>query len=237
MTNKTISITIPSDDAIALHELGAAMQRMAGRHGLEVQQYVVERETHTCGDLSHTIERVLVDTDKAQLAALGEAVEIVKAAAPALMDDKFKCDGEEVSGPRADTTTTNSPQIDSDGMPWDVRIHSDNKTLNPNGTWRSRKKPADMDDQAWRGLKSGVTDELMRMRKSPVVVEPIEPEPIIVNEVSADSYVEFIRWVTACEFSSEKVDDALSDVGLADIKQLNGNPGAIIKVREILTFS
>lgn len=198
MTNKTISLTIPNDDPIALHEFGAAMQRMAGRHGLEVPQAVVERETHTMGDLSHTVERVLVDTDKAQLAALGEAVEIVKAAAPVLLDDKFKYDGEEVSGPRAETAPSH---LDSDGLPWDARIHASSKERNADDTWRARRKPSDMDAGQWAEFQGQVRTELRALMElpveqevatvldeqpepdepTPVVVEPVEPEPIVVT--------------------------------------------------------
>lgn len=194
MTNKTISLTIPNDDPIALHEFGAAMQRMAGRHGLEVQQAAVERETYTVGD----VERVLVDTDKAQLAALGEAVEIVKAAAPALMDDKFKYDGDEAFGPRADTTPSH---LDSDGLPWDARIHASSKERNADGTWRARRKPSDMDAGQWAEFQGQVRTELRALMElpveqevaavlddqpepdepTPVVVEPVEPEPIVVT--------------------------------------------------------
>lgn len=212
MTNKNITLTIPNDDAIALHEFGAAMQRMAGRHGLEVH-----RVTDTCGDLSHTVERALVDTDKAQLAALGEAVEIVKAAAPALMDDKFKYDGEEAFGPRADTITTTQSHLDSDGLPWDARIHASSKERNADDTWRARRKPADMDPGQWAEFQGQVRTELRALMAvpvvdddrshveeicaaeafqakcdelhseaeqpepvAPIIVEPVEPEPIVV---------------------------------------------------------
>lgn len=178
MTNKTISLTIPNDDPIALHEFGAAMQRMAGRHGLEVPQAVVQRETHTAGD----VERVLVDSDKAQLAALGEAVEIVKAAAPVLLDDKFRYEGEEVSGPRAETTQSH---LDSDGLPWDARIHASSKERNADDTWRARRKPSDMDAGQWAEFQGQVRTELRALMELPV-----EPEvAAVLDEPIADTVV------------------------------------------------
>lgn len=209
MTNKTISLTIPNDDPIALHEFGAAMQRMAGRHGLEVSQAVTGLVPHEVAKGIMTERKAAIreamthDTDKAQLAALGEAVEIVKAAVPALMDDKFKYDGEEVSGPRTDTTPSH---LDSDGLPWDARIHASSKERNADDTWRARRKPSDMDAGQWAEFQGQVRTELRALMElpveqevatvlgeqpepvvpvldepTPVVVEPIEPEPIVVT--------------------------------------------------------
>ena len=198
MTNKTISLTIPNDDPIALHEFGAAMQRMAGRHGLEVPQAAPSYEAVAQGaqrtaqtmmrtmELMSEVEAMTHDTDKAQLAALGEAVEIVKAAAPALMDDKFKYDGEEVSGPRAETTPSH---LDSDGLPWDARIHATGKDehgyvthpRNADDTWRARRKPSDMDAGQWAEFQGQVRTELRALMELPV-----EQEVATVLEYSAE---------------------------------------------------
>lgn len=191
MTNKTISLTIPNDDPIALHELGVAMQRMASRHGLEVPPTVVQRETHTVGDLSHTVERVLVDTDKAQLAALGDAVQSVST------DTAWDAWSESQSAPDTDTTPSH---LDSDGLPWDARIHASSKERNADDTWRARRKPSDMDAGQWAEFQGQVRTELRALMELPVeqevaavldeqpepvapvvVVEPVEPEPIVVT--------------------------------------------------------
>lgn len=40
-------------------------------------------------------------------------------------------------------TNTNAPAVDAAGLPHDVRIHSDNKGLNKDGTWRKRRGAQD----------------------------------------------------------------------------------------------
>lgn len=300
MTNKTISLTIPNDDPIALHEFGAAMQRMAGRHGLEVLQDTPSYEAVAQGaqrtaqtmlrtmELMSEVEAMTHDTDKAQLAALGEAVEIVKAAAPTLMDDKFKYDGEEVSGPRADTTPSH---LDSDGLPWDARIHASSKERNADDTWRARRKPSDMDAGQWAEFQGQVRTELRalmelptqpvadicdvekhdhictpcftdsgeceRAESTPVVVEPVEPEPIVVTPppvvappvpvepvapvappaptgTGPTEFVPFLQWITSSGITPEQVNVALAQHGLTAVPQLQQRPDLIPQVHATL---
>lgn len=299
MTSKTISLTIPNDDPIALHEFGAAMQRMAGRHGLEQAtpsyEAVAKGAQRTAQTMLRTMElmsevdAIAHDTDKAQLAALGEAVEIVKAAAPTLMDDKFKYDGEEVSGPRADTTPSH---LDSDGLPWDARIHASSKERNADDTWRARRKPSDMDAGQWAEFQGQVRTELRALMELPVeqevatvldeqpvevtlgepkvasltpsgelsvgyVVEPIEPEPIVVTPppvvappVSVESvvpvappaptgtvpteFVPFLQWITSSGITPEQVNVALAQHGLTAVPQLQQRPDLIPQVHATL---
>ena len=305
MTNKTISLTIPNDDPIALHEFGAAMQRMAGRHGLEVLQDTPSYEAVAQGaqrtaqtmlrtmELMSEVEAMTHDTDKAQLAALGEAVEIVKAAAPTLMDDKFKYDGEEVSGPRADTTPSH---LDSDGLPWDARIHASSKERNADDTWRARRKPSDMDAGQWAEFQGQVRTELralmelpveatvtdpgmitkidadhpsvsegynveqevaMVFSEQPVVVEPVEPEPIVVTPppvvappapvepvvplvppaptgTGPTEFVPFLQWITSSGITPEQVNVTLAQYGLTAVPQLQQRPDLIPQVHATL---
>lgn len=280
MTNKTISLTIPNDDPIALHEFGAAMQRMAHSHGHPVvvphevaKEIMTERKAAIREAMTH-------DTDKAQLAALGEAVDIVKAAVPALMDDKFKYDGEEVSGPRADTAPSH---LDSDGLPWDARIHASSKERNADDTWRARRKPSDMDAGQWAEFQGQVRTELRALmelpveqevaavleysaeqagrkcseavveQSTPIVIEPVEPEPIVVTPppvvappVSVEpvvpvappaptgtgptEFVPFLQWITSSGITPEQVNVALAQHGLTAVPQLQQRPDLILQV-------
>lgn len=297
MTNKTISLTIPNDDPIALHEFGAAMQRMAGRHGLEVPQAVVERETHTVGDLSHTVERVLVDTDKAQLAALGEALTPVTATGEALdVLTHIPVITEEERAALRDTTQSH---LDSDGLPWDARIHASSKERNADDTWRARRKPSDMDAGQWAEFQGQVRTELralmelpveatvadpevidkidadhpnvsegynveqevaMVFSEQPVVVEPIEPEPIVVTPppvvappapvepvvpvappvppaptgTAPTEFVPFLQWITSNGITPEQVNAALAQHGLTAVPQLQQRPDLIPQVHATL---
>lgn len=289
MTNKTISLTIPNDDPIALHEFGAAMQRMAGRHGLEVPQAVVERETHTMGDLSHTVERVLVDTDKAQLAALGSDHVTVL--------DTSTTPPTIVSGPE---DVTVSDLVDSDGLPWDARIHASSKERNADDTWRARRKPSDMDAGQWAEFQGQVRTELRALMElpveqevaavldddrshvdemcadeafqakwdeldreaeqsepTPIVVEPVEPEPIVVTPppvvappapvepvvpvappaptgTAPTEFVPFLQWITSSGITPEQVNVALAQHGLTAVPQLQQRPDLIPQVHATL---
>lgn len=312
MTNKTISLTIPNDDPIALHEFGAAMQRMAGRHGLEVPQAVVERETHTVGDLSHTVERVLVDTDKAQLAALGEALAPVTATGEALDAlTHIPVITEEERAALRDTTTSH---LDSDGLPWDARIHASSKERNADDTWRARRKPSDMDAGQWAEFQGQVRTELRALMElpveqevatvldeqslpglpdtrlnglkcsecgepqydspygvtcvnghggadgvdsTPVVVEPVESEPIVVTPppvvappapvepvvpvappaptgTAPTEFVPFLQWITSSGITPEQVNVALAQHGLTAVPQLQQRPDLIPQVHATL---
>lgn len=61
--------------------------------------------------------------------------------------------------------TVGAPSTDSTGTPWDERIHASSKALNSDGTWRTRRKPKDMDDAEWVVLVESVKVELDRLCK------------------------------------------------------------------------
>ncbi|MGL5775330.1 MAG: hypothetical protein ACRCYB_08325 [Aeromonas veronii] len=199
MTNKTISLTIPNDDPIALHEFGAAMQRMAHSHGHPVvvphevaKGIMTERKAAIREAMTH-------DTDRAQLAALGaETPHLTREEVEALVDDDTNDTGVVVQSPS---------HLDSDGLPWDARIHASSKERNADDTWRARRKPSDMDAGQWAEFQGQVRTELRALMElpveqevatvldeqpepvapvaldepTPVVVEPVEPEPIVVT--------------------------------------------------------
>ena len=287
MTSKNITLTIPNDDAIALHEFGAAMQRMAGRHGLE--QVTPTAATSAFCEGVEQRRYTVVDTDKAQLAALGSLGQQITAA---LNDD----DAEPVTGVlcERDTIVTSSPQVDSDGLPWDARIHASSKERNSDDTWRARRKPADMEAGQWAEFQGQVRAELRALMAvpveqevavvldeqpvevtpgepkvasltaggelsvgysiTPVVVEPVEPEPIVVAPPVVEpvapvvvtpppvvvtpppvaagptEFVPFLQWITAAGHTTESVAPFLAKHGLTEVKQLQQRPDLIPQV-------
>lgn len=314
MTNKTISLTIPNDDPIALHEFGAAMQRMAGRHGLEVQQPAAveirpERETAIREAIAH-------DTDKAQLAALGDAaaLDVIKSQVTAKhfevtcpeCDMSYVGTTDRVGKPcercaTTNTVVTSSPQVDSDGLPWDARIHASSKERNADDTWRARRKPSDMDAGQWAEFQGQVRTELRALMElpveqevaavleysgeqpdlkcntvaieedgtlsvsttvgvtTPVVVEPVEPEPIVVTPppvvvppapvesvvpvvppvaaptgTAPTEFVPFLQWITSNGITPEQVNVALAQHGLTAVPQLQQRPDLIPQVHATL---
>lgn len=168
MTN-LITLTIPNDDHIALRAFGKALEEMALAHGAEPRK--------TVGELSY---KVNIDTTEATAALerLRAATETLQQAAPQMMD-ALRFEGDELQGkrkePEIDTTAQQVeslavpmgddeeqvlPTADSNGTPWDERIHSTSKALNVDGTWRLRRKPKDMDEVEWAAFVETVKGEL-----------------------------------------------------------------------------
>lgn len=294
MTNKTISLTIPNDDPIALHEFGAAMQRMAGRHGLEQATPTEQRFETLKAEMGEPLARGIVygpDTsDKAQLAALGEALTPVTATGEAL--DALTHIPVITEEERAALRDTTPSHLDSDGLPWDARIHASSKERNADDTWRARRKPSDMDADQWAEFQGQVRTELRALmavpvdamtpitatgealdvlveipviseeeraalRDTPVVVEPVEPEPIVVTPppvvappapvepvlpvappaptgTAPTEFVPFLQWITSSGITPEQVNVALAQHGLTAVPQLQQRPDLIPQVHATL---
>lgn len=287
MTNKTISLTIPNDDPIALHEFGAAMQRMAGRHGLEVPQTTrlpnVEEIRAMIPGAEVPKRLGQPDTDKAQLAALGEALAPVTATGEAL--DALTHIPVITEEERAALRDTTPSHLDSDGLPWDARIHASSKERNADDTWRARRKPSDMDAGQWAEFQGQVRTELRALMElpveqevatvldeqpvgvepvapvpdepTPVVVEPVEPEPIVVTpppvvtppapvepvvpvappaptNAAPTEFVPFLQWITSSGITPEQVNVALAQHGLTAVPQLQQRPDLIPQVHATL---
>jgi hypothetical protein len=93
-------------------------------------------------------------------------------------------------------TAPEPPDHDSEGLPWDSRIHSAGKTLNSDGTWRVARRPKDKDESEWAATIQAVRGELkavenhiarceqhadiIRNRESDTVVPP--PLPVVSSE-------------------------------------------------------
>lgn len=81
---------------------------------------------------------------------------------------------------------------DSDNLPWDARIHSKNKTLNNDGTWKTKRKPQDQPADEWAQYVGAVRIELRGLMNLPVndpappVNDPVppatDPVPPVVND-------------------------------------------------------
>jgi hypothetical protein len=80
-----------------------------------------------------------VQADEAS-AAFGLAEPILTTPTLPVTDNKLYHQGEEVGGVvNAEVTIS----TDKSGLPWDARIHSDNRALNADGTWRKRRGVTD----------------------------------------------------------------------------------------------
>jgi len=78
-----------------------------------------------------------------------------------------------------------TPKVDSDGLPWDARIHSASRAINADGTWRQRRNvdPAVL-DQVRAELKQTMSASAPLAPPPPPVVvtppPPVAPPPPVV---------------------------------------------------------
>ncbi|MGL4250606.1 MAG: hypothetical protein ACRCR1_08200 [Aeromonas sp.] len=150
-TNNTFTLTMPTDDPIALNAFSRALHEMAVAHGAPVAQ------------VTEPVSAKMVMTD-GERAALENANEFLQAMTPivnsttVLTDEEFDA-----------LTEPHNDLIDSEGLPWDERIHAGSKTRNQDGTWKARKKRQDMTAEEWSDYVTGVKAELKELMNVPVV--------------------------------------------------------------------
>ena len=125
-----ITLTIPNDDHIALRAFGKALEEMALAHGAEPRK--------TVGELSYKLN---IDTTEATA-----ALERLRATTEELLMTEPEIDTtaqqvESLAVPMGGNEEQVLPTADSNGTPWDERIHSTSKALNADGTWRLRRMP------------------------------------------------------------------------------------------------
>lgn len=78
-----------------------------------------------------------------------------------------------------ETVDTPYVNLDKDGLPWDARIHAASKALNADETWRVRRKPKDMEDDAWAQEIESVRAELKQLM---AIEGPTAEEIAYLNE-------------------------------------------------------
>lgn len=155
-----ITLTIPNDDHIALRAFGKALEEMALAHGAEPRKTTVDTSeaTATTDELVQTAPQMM---DEPEIDTTAQQVE-------------------SLAVPMGDNEEQVPPTADSNGTPWDERIHSTSKALNVDGTWRLRRKPKDMDEAEWAALVESVKGELHT--QTPVMtdeeVKTLEPASI-----------------------------------------------------------
>lgn len=174
MTN-LITLTIPNDDHIALRAFGKALEEMALAHGAEPRKTTIDTSEATAvtDELVQTSPQMMnepeIDTTTQQVESLaprdGRSIEVTREMVELCVPVKPDID---------------PPTADSNGTPWDERIHSTSKALNADGTWRLRRKPKDMDEAEWATTIQRVQDEL-RFPQEPVPVTP-SGEELCIDE-------------------------------------------------------
>jgi hypothetical protein len=105
---------------------------------------------------------------------------------------------EQLAQDGADTSTmVDAPvELDDAGLPYDSRIHSNPPLRKADGTWKARRKPADMDKKQWLDYIAVVEGELRQaLSGEPIVTEQqveeeIAPPSVVEEEIAPPSVVE-----------------------------------------------
>lgn len=133
---------------------------------------------------------------------------------------------------------------DSDGLPWDGRIHSSSKARLADGRWRQRRNT----DPA---VVTAVTAELRAALSAPAVAAvPLPPQPAatvlsfpfppieepaaVPPPPAAMTFPEFMRAITAARLAPGVVLEACKAVGMPSIPALNQRPDLIPSVASAL---
>lgn len=259
MTNKTITLTVPNDDAIALHHLGEAMQRMADAHGFNAvihpddQKTIDELESRIKQMIEPCVGTTLTkgmskdemrDTlfaaqDAVKLPSLsGESLEQHIPAAELARQHGINLGSTVIEEP--EPTIEERPDHDSDGTPWDERIHAESRALNADGTWRARRKPKDMEQAEWEQHVEDVKAELSSEEQlelpdtgdaeqpAPVAPPVVTPPPVTapVGDLPTD-FIGLLQWLTGNGFNSVVVDPVLKSRNLPNLTALKDTPEMI----------
>ena len=141
---------------------------------------------------------------------------------------------------------------DSDGLPWDGRIHSSSKARLADGRWRQRRNT----DPA---VVTAVTAELRAALSAPAAATgadgaavvppppaatvlsfpfpPIEEPAAVPPPPAAMTFPEFMRAITAARLAPGVVLEACKAVGMPSIPALNQRPDLIPSVAAALGVS
>lgn len=139
-------------------------------------------------------------------------------------------------------TATGGPELDSDGLPWDSRIHSETKNQNKDGTWRVKRNT----DPA---LVEQVKAELRAALSAPVPpAPPAEAPPAVPPAPPSDdlppvSFAGFVQAVTKKQAAGlltvQEVNEVCAKHGLAQmpllVNRLDLIPAIYEELRKIWT--
>jgi len=252
----TISITVPSNDKFAMRVMAEALLRIAAEGEGMSSEKVDKVVTKLVGHIVN--ERIDIGITENVAPTVSEVVS--PAGNPSVDDPEFIKGFSEGIVP-AFTEQVPPPPVyvapdqDSAGYPWDARIHADSKALNADGTWRSRRKPSDMEAEEWATYQDTVRAELKALMSVPVaafvppppvvVAAPLPPvvvPPAPVSDSLPMSFQQLMVWITSHAVANDdaraeqvaKIDAVLATNGLQTLVQLNQRPDLIPQVHAAL---
>lgn len=236
MTNKTITLTVPNDDAIALHHLGEAMQRMASAHGFEAPQTVIAEAAKLPSLSGESLGQHIPAAELAEQQTVIDELEDLEPVRDIIRNAVVP-----------EITIEERPDHDSDGTPWDERIHAESRALNADGTWRARRKPKDMEQAEWDAFVEDVKAELSgELPETPDDVEPehaavapvappvVTPPPVVSEPVgdTPSDFISLLQWLTGNGYNSVVIDPVLKANGLANLGEVKDKPEMVSVIVE-----
>ncbi|MGL4681331.1 MAG: hypothetical protein ACRCWC_18335 [Plesiomonas shigelloides] len=169
-TNNTFTLTMPTDDPIALNAFSRALHEMAVAHGApKLPEHTTELTLPELTDDEKLAIKEAFDNSRKTYVSEDDANEAFERYAKVVEED-----------------LTSDSHTDSEGLPWDERIHAGSKTRNQDGTWKARKKRQDMSAEEWSDYVTGVKAELKELMNVPVVTPPVVSTLPLTEEAIAD---------------------------------------------------
>lgn len=155
-----IKLSVPNDDSCALFHIGKSLIDLSSTiEGSPYWVIITQKEydeLKTPSNVSvENAHHINIDTPEPEIDTATQQLESL-AFLNKLNEEKLEDpDSDEGACVGKVTHTT-----DSNGTPWDERIHSASKALNSDGTWRLRRKPKDMDETEWTDHVAWVQESL-----------------------------------------------------------------------------
>lgn len=171
-----IKISVPNDDHVALRAMAKALEEIAVARGAPAQSVqltmgpvcTVPMSTEQEERLCEAVKRIKDSETRAKADGTDPISQVVRAAQTDTTSQQVESLAIPVEANGATYETdlgSDNPQAvwvaDSTGTPWDERIHSASKALNADGTWRLRRKPADIVPAAWESYIEEIKADLL----------------------------------------------------------------------------
>jgi len=196
----TIKLELPANDPIVLHEMGSALTRIAAAiqatgegktvlSRVETLESVVQPIDNGVADKTVELPDAIVETinkvadsiveSSADMGAQGVGLE----GSGELTDETTKTNAADVFSNQVDDSNV-SADIGSDGIPWDKRIHSREKTKNKDLTFKIKRKTKEFaTKEEWLAFVNGVKQELITAMSAPATTENVAPPETTKNVV------------------------------------------------------
>lgn len=191
-------------DGVELYHLSVLFQSLAGARG-----FAVPVQEYTVG-----VDITQVQAETAVAARVDNLNTVINAAGETLGSvDLSKPDSVEKSGDGLSYGYTITPPVtvvdidppvtndnlDSEGLPWDPRIHSGSRERNTDGSWRVRRRPKGVEEADWEATLARVTAELRDLMEIPVSPGAVADAAAdtALTDAEVDAFVGAVQGVTA----------------------------------------